>query len=203
MITIIDYGLGNIKAFVNIYNQLNIKCNIASNAKELEDSTKLILPGVGSFDHAMTLLNKSGMRDSIETMVIERKIPILGICVGMQILANSSEEGDMEGLGFIEGHVKKFLNEDLSGFPLPHMGWNNVQHNSSEDLFLDIKDKSRFYFLHSFYFECKKNSHAIAYSQYGKDFECAVKKDNIFGVQFHPEKSHECGITLLKNFSQQ
>tara|TARA_Y100001954_G_C15677028_1_gene535753 strand:- start:138 stop:749 length:612 start_codon:yes stop_codon:yes gene_type:complete len=201
MITIIDYGLGNIKAFVNIYNQLNIKCSIASNKKELEDSTKLILPGVGSFDHAMSLLNKSGMRDSIENKVIDRKIPILGICVGMQILANSSEEGDMEGLGFIEGHVKKFLSEDLSGLPLPHMGWNNVQHNSSEDLFLDIKDKSRFYFLHSFYFECKKNIHAIASSHYGKDFKCAIKKDNIFGVQFHPEKSHNCGTKLLKNFS--
>ena len=203
MITIIDYGLGNIQAFVNVYKRLHIPVVVARTPQELLGASKLILPGVGAFDHAMALLNASGMRDTLDELVLVKKIPVVGICVGMQILADSSEEGVLPGLGWVPGRVRHFRSVPwLERLALPHMGWNDVQPLHSNPLFKGFEDEARFYFLHSFYFECNQQSHAAARASYGLDFSCAVAVNNVYGVQFHPEKSHHCGVGLLKNFAE-
>jgi glutamine amidotransferase len=203
MITIIDYGLGNVLAFANVYSRLNIPFAVAKYSQDLVSATKLILPGVGSYDHAMQQLNQSGMRMMVEKLVTNRCIPVLGICVGMQMLAKSSSEGTLPGLGWIDGEVKKF---DISLMPrgtnLPHMGWNDVKPVVDGGLFKDMRQDARFYFLHSYYFECHRQSDVLAVTDYGGQFSCAVKRDNVYGVQFHPEKSHNFGSQLLKNFAE-
>lgn len=202
MIAIINYGLGNIRAFANVYKNLNIPCKIATKTDDLKNAAKIMLPGVGAFDCAMQLLQKSGMRGSLDELVLQRNIPVLGICVGMQIMAFSSEEGNLPGLGWIQGEVKKINTSKLAQKThLPHMGWNNVNPIQDTGLFQDIKSGSRFYFLHSYYFDCYDNQDVIAITDYGDQFACAVNSDNIYGVQFHPEKSHQNGIQLLKNFA--
>lgn len=202
MITIIDYGLGNIRAFVNVYERLNIKIKVAHNAEEIRDATKIILPGVGAFDYAMSQLNASGMRDELEKQVLGNKIPIVGICVGMQILAKSSEEGNLPGLGWIDGEIKIF---DASLIPyqtrLPHMGWNSINPINESPLMAGFNVESRFYFLHSYYFVCNNEENIISTTEYGITYASAVNKENIFGIQFHPEKSHSNGIQLLHNFA--
>lgn len=200
MITIIDYGLGNIKAFLHVYKKLNIPTVVATSATQVDEASKLILPGVGSFDYAMTRLNASGMRDSLDKAVLEKKVPVIGICVGMQMLSASSDEGQLPGLGWIDGSVKKFtLNENAT--ILPHMGWNDVKPVNNSPLFSGIEESSLFYFLHSYYFVCNNSENIICESQYGIKFTCAVAQNNVYGVQFHPEKSHNSGVQLLKNFS--
>jgi len=200
MITIVDYGLGNIKAFKHIFNQLNLDCVVARDAERLRNATKIILPGVGSFDFAMSSLNNSGMRGVLDELVMNKEVPLLGICVGMQMLAHSSEEGGLDGLGYMDGTVKKFSKEQVSENPLPHMGWNKVEHHGANELFRNISAAERFYFLHSYYFDCNKDIQIVASASYGVNFTCGVKNHNVYGVQFHPEKSHDAGINLLKNF---
>lgn len=203
MITIIDYGLGNVLAFVNVYNRLNIPVAVAKSAADLAGATRLILPGVGSFDHAMEQLNASGMRTPLEKLVIEKRMPVLGICVGMQMLAKCSEEGRLDGLGWIDGTVRKF---DLARLPngtnLPHMGWNDVVPRAEGGLFKGLEQGARFYFLHSYYFDCAHETNVLAHTDYGSEFHCAVRRDNVYGVQFHPEKSHHFGTQLLSNFAE-
>jgi glutamine amidotransferase len=203
MIGIINYGLGNIKAFANIYSKLGMPFVIASKADHLKNITKIILPGVGAFDHAMQKLEISGMTHALDELVLERCLPVLGVCVGMQILAHSSEEGNRQGLGWIDGVVKKFDRAKLtSSSPLPHMGWNNIRLVIKNRLFKDIDADSRFYFLHSYHFHCNQSDNILALTDYGGQFASAVHFGNIFGVQFHPEKSHQWGISLLKNFAE-
>lgn len=203
MIVIIDYGLGNINAFINIYKKLDVPIRIAKSVEDLKEATKIILPGVGAFDHAMAKLNESGMRQKLDELVLEQHIPVIGICVGMQILANSSDEGVLPGLGWINGTVKKFdETKILHSTHLPHMGWNDVKPLQSDDLFTTIIEEPIFYFLHSYYFHCIDPANTIGVSDYGGGvFSCAVKANNIYGVQFHPEKSHNFGVQLLKNFA--
>ena len=202
MIAIIDYGLGNLRAFINLYERLNIQVKVARIPDDLKKASKIILPGVGAFDHAMMQLNRSGMRDELEKQVLLNKIPVVGICVGMQMLAKSSEEGKLPGLGWIDGIVKLF---DASTIPyktrLPHMGWNTISPVNGIPLLKGFNKESRFYFLHSYYFVCKDEQDVIATTEYGIVFASAVRKNNIFGIQFHPEKSHYNGIQLLNNFS--
>lgn len=203
MIKIVDYGLGNISAFLNMYKRMNIPAATARNVSDLDGATKIVLPGVGAFDHAMELLDQSGMRASLETLVCDEKIPVLGICVGMQILANGSDEGKLPGLGWVPGRVRGFKSDErLANLPLPHMGWNDVAPIAGEQLFAGLQADARFYFLHSYYFECERQQDAIATTNYGIDFSCAVRSGNVFGVQFHPEKSHHFGAALLKNFAE-
>lgn len=204
MITLIDYGIGNLQAFLNLYQRLHIPVSVATSVSDIEAATKLVLPGVGHFDHAMQLFNSSIMKDAIVKKVTQESTPIIGICVGMQMLADSSEEGSEPGLGWIPGRVRSLKsmlkNADL---PLPHMGWNDVIPHGKLQLFNDFSpEDTRFYFLHSFYFEPKFVEHSIAATNYGVEFCCAVNKGNIYGVQFHPEKSHHFGEQLLKNFSE-
>lgn len=203
MITIIDYGLGNISAFANVYKRLNIPCTVARYAADLENAKKLVLPGVGAFDHAMTLLQRSGMREKLDELVLEKKVPVLGICVGMQMLANVSEEGRLAGLGWISGEVKRIDDTSLTHkTKLPHMGWNKILLKKHCGLFDRIETGARFYFLHSYFFSCQNGDDCIADTEYGNMFTCAVNRENIFGVQFHPEKSHHNGVQLLKNFGE-
>ncbi|MCR5871128.1 MULTISPECIES: imidazole glycerol phosphate synthase subunit HisH [unclassified Sphingomonas] len=198
MITIVDYGLGNIGAFLNMYKRMNIPATAVSGAALLEKAERIILPGVGAFDHAMELLDASGMRPVLERKALEEKVPVVGICVGMQMLANSSEEGEGEGLGFIPGRVRRFQTNAL---PLPHMGWNDVVPREGEPLFAGFEEAPRFYFLHSYYFECADPADVAATANYGGDFGCVVRRDNVWGVQCHPEKSHHFGAALLRNFA--
>ncbi len=203
MITIIDYGLGNIRAFVNVYERLNIVTRVAKSAEDLKGASKIILPGVGAFDHAMTLLNHSGMREELENQVLVNKIPVVGICVGMQILANSSDEGVLPGLGWIDGQVKLFDASKITyKTRLPHMGWNSINPLVNNLLMNGFKAESRFYFLHSYYFECNDKEDILSTTDYGINYASAINKDNIYGIQFHPEKSHSNGIQLLHNFAK-
>lgn len=203
MIAILDYGLGNILAFANVYKRLNIQVTVARNEEQLRDASKIILPGVGAFDHAMQLLEQSGMRGALDDLVIKQRVPVLGICVGMQIIAGSSEEGALPGLGWIDGRVRKIDPSTLPGATrLPHMGWNDVEPVRPSGLFAGLERDARFYFLHSFYFQCHREENILAVSDYGTQFSCAVCADNVYGVQFHPEKSHGFGVQLLKNFAE-
>ncbi len=203
MIAIVDYGLGNILAFANVYKRLNIPVSVARTPADLAGASKLILPGVGAFDHAMAMLQDAGMRAPLDELVLQKKVPVLGICVGMQILAESSEEGSLPGLGWIPGRVRAFRNTaGAADMPVPHMGWNDVQPSSGHALFRGMESDARFYFLHSYYFEAAQPQHAIAQASYGIDFNCAVQSGNVYGVQFHPEKSHHFGVNLLKNFAE-
>jgi len=204
MIRIIDYGVGNIQAFLNLYSRLGIPAKRAKNNSEIADASHLILPGVGHFDYAMQKLNNSGMIKKIEDMVIKDKIPILGICVGMQMLADSSEEGFLNGLGWLPGCVKSLKNNMMDdSLPLPHMGWNELQIKSNNSLFSSYTNESpQFYFLHSFYFCALGPSEVIATTNYGIDFDTVVSNGNIYGMQCHPEKSHSWGQNFLQSFAE-
>lgn len=203
MITLIDYGVGNIFAFQNVYKRLDIQTKIAKTTQDLEDAEKLILPGVGAFDYAMNQLNKSGMRQKLDELVLDKKIPVIGICVGMQMMGNRSDEGSMEGLKWIDADIVKF-DENLIKHrtKLPHMGWNDVKPIKDHPLFKGLEDNAIFYFLHSYYFKCNNLEDSIALSDYGISFTSATNYKNVYGIQFHPEKSHQYGEKLLHNFAK-
>jgi imidazole glycerol-phosphate synthase subunit HisH len=203
MIGIIDYGLGNVRAFANVYKTLNIPARVVKTPLDLKEINKIILPGVGAFDYAMQKLESSGIRVALEEKVLVHEAPVLGVCVGMQMLARSSEEGRLPGLGWIDGTVTKFkftLSTMLTC--VPHMGWNNVAPLKMNGLFKNLNSQSLFYFLHSYYFQSKENADILAVTDYGSVFASAVSYRNVYGVQFHPEKSHRFGIQLLENFAK-
>ncbi len=201
MIAIIDYGLGNIRAFANVYKNLDMPHKIVSTSDDLKNSTKIVLPGVGAFDYAMELLQGSGLREPLDELVLRGKMPVLGICIGMQILAHSSEEGRSPGLGWIDSTVVKIDTSRLNHKThLPHMGWNSISPARNNPLFREIDEGARFYFLHSYYIKCRNEENIVATTDYGGVFPCAVNSGDIYGVQFHPEKSHQNGVRLLKNF---
>lgn len=202
MIGIINYGSGNIYAIANLYKRLNIPHILSENHKELRSVDKLILPGVGAFDETMRMLHNSGLKNLLDELVLVKKVPIMGVCVGMQIMANGSEEGKLDGFGWIKGKVKKIDEKLLTHKPnIPHMGWNEINPTRQSDLFQNIDTQRGFYFLHSYYFSCENESDTLAYTNYGKQFSCAINHENVYGVQFHPEKSHSNGINIFKNFA--
>ena len=201
MISIVDYGLGNVRAFENIYRQLDIPARKANTPDELLNASKIILPGVGAFDWAIKHLYDSEMFEVLNYMVIERKIPVLGVCVGMQIMTRGSEEGKLPGLGWIEADVKRFDETKFTHHThLPHMGWNTLSVRDNCRLFCDIIDP-HYYFLHSYYVDLDDVSHTIGETTYGIQFASAIQRDNIVATQFHPEKSHQWGVKFLQNFA--
>lgn len=202
MIHVIDYGLGNVQAFLTMFKRLGYAAGSARTADDLASATKIVLPGVGAFDHAMDLLDRSGMRSMLEERVVVSKVPLLGVCVGMQMLASGSDEGEARGLGWVPGRVRSFRSEESSkALPQPHMGWNDVEVDDTGTIFAAMPSP-RFYFLHSYFFDCDRPTDAIARASYGLNFACAVRSGNVYGVQFHPEKSHHHGAQLLKNFAE-
>lgn len=202
MIAIVDYGLGNVGAFLDIYRQLNVPVIRAQSANDLADASKLILPGVGSFDHAMKSFEDSGMAPAVEKMV-QDGIKLLGVCVGMQMLADSSDEGQRKGLGWIPGRVRRFdPSTIMQATRLPHMGWNDLDVTVADPITAGLSTGARFYFLHSYYLEVAEPGDAIGESTYGITFPSLVRRGNVYGMQPHPEKSHSFGIRLLKNFSE-
>ena len=201
MIKILNYNCGNIHAIKNAFNRLNIKCGLINTIEDFDDTTKIILPGVGSYDSVINKMNNSGLRNELENKVLINKIPILGICVGMQILGKKSDEGKKEGLGWLDFNIIKIKQNDKLS-PLPHMGWNNIEYNE-ESLFFNKKSTTEyFYFLHSFSLKQTNQSNIIpSFFHYNDKYIGIVEYNNIFGIQFHPEKSHTAGLNILKKFS--
>ena len=203
MIAIVNYGSGNSQAIGNIYGRSGIPYVIAERPEQLEGADRYVLPGVGAFDQCMSELNRSGMREALERHVRNERKPILGICVGMQILSDSSEEGSEPGLGWVQGRVVRFDTSDLDDPPpLPHMGWNTVRPIRDVPLFDGVDLAIGCYFLHSYYFSCERREDVVAVTEYVLEFPCAVQREHVYGVQFHPEKSHQAGIQFLKNFAR-
>jgi len=202
LITIVDYGVGNVQALANIYKRLEIPCLLARSAAELAGASHVILPGVGAFDWAMARLQVSGMRGALDDLVKVQGKPVLGICVGMQMMASGSDEGRLPGLGWFDAHVHRFDETRFtSRTHLPHMGWNDVEPVRTDGLLRELGSEARFYFLHSYYFAPNDPADVLATTVYGERFACAVQRGKVFGAQFHPEKSHGWGIQLLKNFA--
>ena len=204
MIGIIDYGVGNIQAFLNCFKRIDVAAYRVNRPEDLGLATHFILPGVGHFDHAMQQLNASGLVHELEKLVIDKKIPLMGVCVGMQMLGTGSDEGDLLGLGWLTGHSCCFSRErDTDPLRLPHMGWNSVVIQKPNQIFPDgTESNPQFYFLHSFHFEVENQNDVLATSIYGHEFASFVAHENIYGVQCHPEKSHHWGAQLLKNFAE-
>ena len=199
MITIIDYGLGNLESIVNMFKKLGYESKISQNKEDLLNASKLILPGVGSFDTGMNNLNQRGYTEVLQKKVIHEKTPLLGICLGMQLLANSSEEGKQAGLGWINGRSVKFVHTSLK---VPHMGWNSIKLAKQSTLFDGLDTIRKYYFVHSYHLFCEDKTDVLATSNYGINFTAMLEKGNIYGAQFHPEKSHKYGMEILNQFAK-
>ncbi|HTC01041.1 MAG TPA: imidazole glycerol phosphate synthase subunit HisH [Ferruginibacter sp.] len=202
MIAIIDYGLGNLYSVLNMHRRLGIEAIITSDQNEIRAASKLILPGVGHFKRGMENLHQSELKPLLDELVLQEKKPILGICLGAQLLTEHSEEGDVNGLGWVDAVTVKFKQDKLNGLKVPHMGWSDIAIKRGDKILSDLPAEPRFYHVHSYHFLFKESSEVIATATYGYEFACAFQKENIYGVQFHPEKSHKYGMKLLQNFSK-
>lgn len=200
MISIVNYGMGNLGSIVNMFKRIGIKTEIVDRPEQLVKASKILLPGVGSFDQAMYRINESGLREVLDQKALKEQVPILGICLGMQLLTRGSEEGQIAGLGWIPADTTRFLKID--GLKVPHMGWNVVYHSTPSRLTINLPDEPRFYFVHSYRVNVDEEHHSILKCQFGAYFDAAIQNENIYGAQFHPEKSHKFGMQLLQNFSQ-
>lgn len=202
MIVIIDYGIGNLASVLNMFKKIGVKNVVISGNKDIiANADKLLLPGVGAFDAGINNLEQSGLIPVLNKKVLEEKAPILGICLGMQLLTKKSDEGIKSGLGWIDAETVKFNLDPVLKLKVPHMGWNYIT-VKRENKLIDIGSKNRFYFVHSYYVKCFDESQSLATSNFGTDFTCMVNKENIYGAQFHPEKSLKFGMKILDNFSK-
>lgn len=201
MIVIINTGIGNFKSVQNMLSRTGVKATLSSDIDEINSAEKLIMPGIGAFDKGMQALQDHGLVDVLHRRVMLEKTKILGICLGMQMLGSSSEEGKLPGLSFINGVVRKFSSSAQDGaIKVPHMGWNYAASSTQAKLFQGYDGIPRFYFTHSYHFDCADKTDVAAFTRHGIDFVSAVERGNVFGVQFHPEKSHRFGFHLLKRF---
>lgn len=201
MTVIIDYGVGNLNSIKNMIKKIGFEAVISSQIYDIDKASKLILPGVGSFEYGMNKLRNSSFFELLEKKVIKEKTPILGVCLGAQLLFETSEEGEnIKGLGWIRGNVRKFEKDHYPNLKIPHMGWNYVKSLKKSKLMNDMPSEPRFYFVHSYHFELTDRSSALMETEYGYPFISAVEKGNVLGVQFHPEKSHKFGKQLYYNF---
>lgn len=203
MIVIVDYGTGNVQSILNMLRRIGIdSAEISAEIKKIEEADKLILPGVGAFDFGMANLEKSGLIPVLNKKVIDQKVPILGICLGMQLMTRRSEEGSLPGLGWIDADTIRFHFEgSVDKRKIPHMGWNTVHISKENRIFPEKQDEFRFYFVHSYHVVCNNKDDILTVTEYGYDFISSFQKDNIVGVQFHPEKSHKFGMKVMSNFT--
>jgi len=202
MITIVDIGTGNLGSILNMLRRIKASAKVTSSIADIESADKLILPGVGAFDNAMKNLDRLGLIDVLNKRVQEHRAPILGICLGLQLFARRSEEGILPGLGWLNAEVVRFRSDGQSDVRIPHMGWNTTTLEKDDPLFADMKDETRFYFVHSYHLVCREPTDVLTTTQYGHEFVSSVARDNVRGVQFHPEKSHRFGMKLLENFAR-
>ena len=202
MIVIIDYGLGNLLSIKNMFKRIGVRdVIISSEIGVIAKATKIILPGVGAFDNGMKHLNEYGLIDVLNKKALEEKVPFLGICLGMQLMTKGSEEGSLPGLGWFGATTEKFKLKD-SSLKIPHMGWNYVQNTNSENVFLKEDKKYRFYFVHSYHVKCNNENDVLFTTNYGNEFHSAIIKDNLIGMQFHPEKSLHFGMDIFESFAK-
>ncbi|HNM33989.1 MAG TPA: imidazole glycerol phosphate synthase subunit HisH [Chitinophagaceae bacterium] len=203
MLTIIDYGIGNLSSIKNMLRHIGVSAQISSDIEMVAQAEKLILPGVGHFNYGMEQLHKSGLVSVLNKRVLEDKVPILGICLGAQLLTKSSEEGSAPGLGWIDGKTIAFNKDKLTSIQkIPHMGWSNVSNYQQSKLFTNIPTEPRFYFVHSYHLQLNNKKDELVTANYGYQFAAGIEHENILGVQFHPEKSHKFGMKLLENFAK-
>lgn len=202
MITIVDYGMGNLGSIKNMLKKVGFQCEITSSPDKIMSASKLILPGVGAFDAGMARLNDSGLIPALNEQVLLNKIPVLGICLGMQLMTHSSEEGHLPGLGWVDAKTIRFSFPETSHLKVPHMGWNVVTFPKSSNLINTVEIEERFYFVHSYYVKCENNDDVLMRAKYGHEFDAGFEVGNVMGVQFHPEKSHKFGMRLLRNFAE-
>lgn len=200
MISVMNYGVGNINSVCNMIRKVHGEVQVIDRPEQVREARKLILPGIGAFDHGMECLQKGGWLEPLNAVVLEKKVPILGICLGMQLMCHSSEEGSLAGLGWIDAVVKKFTFDKSLGLQVPHMGWNTVRVKNKNALLQDIEVDQRFYFVHSYYVQCKSPVDVNTVATHGHDFVSSFSYQNIYGVQFHPEKSHRFGMSLMEKF---
>lgn len=199
MIIIVDYGMGNLGSLLNIFKHIGVQARVESDPEHILRADKIVLPGVGAFDAAMRRIESiEGLRETLDQKVLVERIPLLGICLGMQLLMDSSEEGIMSGLRWIPGEVRRFPKKE--GLKIPHMGWNSVLLGTPNQLTMGLGDEPRYYFIHSYFVHAANRAHSLLSTHYGIDFDSGVGRDNIFGLQFHPEKSHGFGKSILRNF---
>jgi imidazole glycerol-phosphate synthase subunit HisH len=204
MVVIIDYGMGNLHSIVKAFQRLNIDVKVSRDAKDVAQGEKLVLPGVGHFKNGMEQLSSLGLLDVLNERVLKDATTILGICLGAQLMTHHSQEGDVGGLGWVDATTVKFNFDDQlnANLKVPHIGWNQlVPFRPEEKMLAGIGGDAQFYFVHSYYITCKNRDQAVAQTTYGQIFDSIIKKDNIIGVQFHPEKSHTFGLKLLQNFA--
>lgn len=199
-VVIIDYNIGNIASIINMTRKIGYIAKLSNNPAEISKADALLLPGVGAFDSGMKNLKSSGLITVIEDKVLNQRTPILGICLGMQLLTKKSEEGVESGLGWINCETVKIKASTKDRIKIPHMGWNSVHPKNKKSIFKDFELDPRFYFVHSFCVDCRNSNNILGTTHYGNTFASSIYRDNIYGVQFHPEKSHRFGMQLLKNF---
>ncbi len=202
MISVIDYGVCNLGSMLNMLRKVGAEAQLVSTAAELERAGKLVLPGVGAFDHGIGALRERGLADALCKRVLQDKVPLLGVCLGMQMLGRRSEEGGTEGLGLIDAEVRRFRFAPDSKNKVPHMGWNQLAQRRDGPLLRELAARSRFYFCHSYHLVCADPGDVLATADYGGEFVAALQHENVYGVQFHPEKSHRFGMALLHNFAE-
>lgn len=199
-IVIVDYGMGNLRSILKVFHKLEIKAVISSQPDDIQRACRIILPGVGHFAVGMKNLRDIGLIDVLNHAVLVKKKPVLGICLGMQLLTNKSEEGHVNGLGWIEAETVKFISAGKDSPRIPHMGWNSLKIRKQSCLMQGLGPDSLFYFVHSYHVQCQRDNDVLSTTHYGITFTSSVERENIFGTQFHPEKSHTNGIRLLENF---